>query len=70
MKKNWSHYSTKAKILPLAITDAVNRLGTKTYFNPFITLSDGNEYKYGVVHIDDFKKDLTYYKPYFNAAWL
>lgn len=70
LKWNWSHYSTKAKILPLFVTDAVNRMFTKTYFNPFVTLSDGNEYKYGIVHIDDFKNDLRKYQPFFNAAWL
>ena len=39
-----------------------------TYFNPFVALSDGNEYKYGVVHVKDFKNDLENYSPFFNAA--
>lgn len=70
MRINKSHYSFLAKTLPIHITDFVNRSGIQTYFNPFIKLSDGNEYKYGITNYSDLLKDLTTWNPYFLAARL
>ena len=73
LRMNRDHYSWMAKIMPLHITDMVNRGSTRIYFNPLVKFkgcTENLQYKYGIIHYTDFIDDLVDWREFYTAARL
>ena len=59
--------------MPNNITDFVQRSGTKLYYNPMVKLKGcehDRTYKYGIIHEEDFIRDLLEWRDFFVSARL
>jgi translocator assembly and maintenance protein 41 len=67
MKINSNHYSGIAKFSGADATSKINRIGTKIYYNPSITV-DNILIKYGTIQERDFIISLTHWDNLFVAG--
>ncbi|CAI2373671.1 unnamed protein product [Moneuplotes crassus] len=73
MALNKKHYSCISRVMPIHVTDLINRGTTKVYFNPLVPFSGcdlGYQYKYGIIHYKDFMRDLKYWETFYMAPRL
>lgn len=75
MKLNPNHYSVQAKLLGPNIISKINRIGNKSYYNPYIDIGEEidkgvSELKYGIIETKSALNQLRCWSNFFLCGRL